>query len=122
MLRRLAVFVKKSRDHRSREGGFGAGRAFPVPDGWYKLKWTIPVDPIDESCGQDDFSASRPTFRQGRTKERHEDRLQIPVEKLRWTCDPDTLGLESTADVADMGDEVIAQERAVSALKFGMKM
>lgn len=48
--------------------------------------------------------------------------LEVPVEKLRWNCDPDSLGVESTADAIALGEKVLAQERAVSALKFGMKM
>ncbi|MEW6263028.1 MAG: ATP-binding protein [Thermodesulfobacteriota bacterium] len=48
--------------------------------------------------------------------------LLVPVDKLRWNCDPDSLGLDSTAEAKDLGEEVIAQERAVSALKFGMTM
>ena len=47
---------------------------------------------------------------------------KLPVEKLRWTCHPDSLGVESTADAQQLGEKVISQERAVSALRFGMKM
>jgi lon-related putative ATP-dependent protease len=46
----------------------------------------------------------------------------VPIEQLRWNCDPDSLGVESTADVEKLTEKVIAQERAVSALQFGMNM
>lgn len=43
----------------------------------------------------------------------------VPVEALRWTCDPVALGFVSTADLpAD--EQVIGQDRAVRALKFGL--
>lgn len=48
--------------------------------------------------------------------------FEIKAGKLRWSCDPDSLGLTGTADIEPIKDEVIAQERAVSSLKFGMKM
>jgi lon-related putative ATP-dependent protease len=48
--------------------------------------------------------------------------LMVPVNELRWTCDPDSLGFEDTTQVQAMESPVIAQERAVSALKFGMQM
>ncbi|MEW5722995.1 MAG: ATP-binding protein [Thermodesulfobacteriota bacterium] len=47
---------------------------------------------------------------------------QVPVEKLRWNCDPDSLGVASTAEAGKLEEKVISQERALSALKFGMKM
>ncbi len=47
---------------------------------------------------------------------------KVPDNLLRWNCDPDALGLESTADITEVKNEVIAQERAISALKFGMGM
>lgn len=49
-------------------------------------------------------------------------RYEVPVEELRWNCEPDSFGIESTAEVQKLAEKVIAQERAVSALKFGMKM
>jgi len=48
--------------------------------------------------------------------------LEVPVDKLRWTCDPEALGLTGTAELPELKEEVIAQARAVSSLKFGMKM
>ena len=48
--------------------------------------------------------------------------LSVPVEKLRWSCDPEALGLTGTDEITELKEEVIAQDRAVSALKFGMKM
>ena len=48
--------------------------------------------------------------------------FEVPVEKLRWECDPESLGVTSTAEVQQLQEKVIAQDRAVSALKFGMKM
>lgn len=48
--------------------------------------------------------------------------LRVPVEKLRWSCDPDSLGVDSTSEIQKLKEEVIAQERAVSSLKFGIGM
>ncbi|MDY6852666.1 MAG: ATP-binding protein, partial [Thermodesulfobacteriota bacterium] len=48
--------------------------------------------------------------------------FEIKADNLRWSCDPDSFGLTGTADIEPIKDEVIAQERAVSSLKFGMKM
>ena len=48
--------------------------------------------------------------------------LMVPVDELRWNCDPDSLGVEDTTQVQIMEERVLAQERAVSALKFGMQM
>ncbi len=43
----------------------------------------------------------------------------LPVEKLRRVCDPDFMQCESTHDLVPLG-EIIGQERAVRALKFGL--
>ena len=43
----------------------------------------------------------------------------LPVEKLRNVCDVDFLHCESTKDLIPLG-EIIGQERAVRALKFGL--
>ena len=45
---------------------------------------------------------------------------EVALKALRWNCDPDSMGVESTQDVDKLQEKVIAQERAVSALKFGM--
>ena len=44
---------------------------------------------------------------------------QLPVEKLRNVCDVNFLHCESTKDLLPLG-EIIGQERAVRALKFGL--
>ena len=54
-----------------------------------------------------------------------EDRLrefEVSLDKLRWECDLESLGVNSTAEIQQLHEKVIAQDRAVSALKFGMKM
>ncbi len=43
----------------------------------------------------------------------------LPVEKLRKECDPTFMQCESTHDLVPLG-EIIGQERAVRALKFGL--
>lgn len=50
-----------------------------------------------------------------------ESRLQIPLEKLRWTLDPQTLPFETTATI-EPGPDIIGQERGVEAFRFGMGM
>lgn len=44
---------------------------------------------------------------------------KLPVEKLRNLCDPDLMHCESTKDLTPI-NEIIGQERAVRALKFGL--
>lgn len=45
----------------------------------------------------------------------------LPVEKLRWQCDPNSLGVKSTADIKP-SREIIGQDRALRALKVGLEM
>ena len=45
--------------------------------------------------------------------------LKVPPEKLTNTCDPDTLGFETTDDIAPL-EGTIGQERAISALELGL--
>jgi ATP-dependent Lon protease len=47
------------------------------------------------------------------------DAFRIPPEQLRWTLDPETLGLETTDDVSAM-PLTPGQERAVRALDIGL--
>jgi len=44
---------------------------------------------------------------------------ELSAEKLRLTCEPDLMRCESTKDLAPL-QEIIGQERAVRALKFGL--
>ena len=44
---------------------------------------------------------------------------KLPIEKLRKVCDSDLLHCESTKDLVPLS-EIIGQERAVRALKFGL--
>ena len=44
---------------------------------------------------------------------------EVPVEKLRWRCDPDSLSLETTESVQPC-DEIIGQERALEAIRVGL--
>ena len=45
----------------------------------------------------------------------------LPASALRWTCDPKTLGFTSTAELEPV-DELIGQERALSAIDFGTRI
>ncbi|MBW7887734.1 MAG: AAA family ATPase [Bacteroidetes bacterium] len=45
----------------------------------------------------------------------------LPVEKLRWRCNPNSLGVTSTKDIAPT-DAIIGQERALRALSLGLEM
>ena len=47
------------------------------------------------------------------------DRLRVPVEKLRWTCDGAGPDFETTADLSACA-ETIAQDRAVRAIRLGL--
>ncbi len=44
---------------------------------------------------------------------------EVPVELLRWHCDPATLGFKTTNDLEEHPD-IIGQRRAVNALKLGL--
>jgi lon-related putative ATP-dependent protease len=44
---------------------------------------------------------------------------EVPVEKLKWRCDPETLGFKSTDDIFPCPD-IIGQRRAVNALRLGL--
>jgi lon-related putative ATP-dependent protease len=44
---------------------------------------------------------------------------ELPVEKLRKYCDPDTVGCASSAELSALGT-IIGQERAIKALQFGL--
>ena len=45
----------------------------------------------------------------------------IPIEKLRWRCDPGIFSFESTAEVV-CSNEIIGQERATRAIKLGLSV
>src|SRR3989339_631463 len=47
-------------------------------------------------------------------------RWELKPESLRAVCDPDTLGFETTLDVSPLKEKVVAQDRAVHALEFGL--
>jgi lon-related putative ATP-dependent protease len=46
---------------------------------------------------------------------------EVPVKDLRWRCDPETLGFETTKDVKP-AKEIIGQDRALRALRLGLDM
>jgi predicted ATP-dependent protease len=48
------------------------------------------------------------------------DRWELKPESLRAFCDPDALGLETTLDVVPLEGKVVAQDRAIHALEFGL--
>ncbi len=50
-----------------------------------------------------------------------EEKLAVPVEHLRWSCDPAELPFETTEAVEPL-DGTVGQERAVSALEFGVEI
>ncbi|MBN1883404.1 MAG: AAA family ATPase [Deltaproteobacteria bacterium] len=46
---------------------------------------------------------------------------KVPVEKLRWKCDPKMFPFKTTADIEPL-KEIIGQERALLALKTGLEI
>ncbi|MCK5552604.1 MAG: AAA family ATPase, partial [Deltaproteobacteria bacterium] len=44
---------------------------------------------------------------------------EVPIERLRWRCDPEKLRFESTEDLPVIG-EIIGQERALEAIRLGL--
>jgi len=45
----------------------------------------------------------------------------VPIEKLRWTCDPDSLGFENTGECEQIKG-IIGQERALTAIRMGLEI
>lgn len=48
-------------------------------------------------------------------------RYEVPVDKLRWECNPKIFEFECTKELAPLG-EFIGQERAAKAIEFGLNM
>jgi predicted ATP-dependent protease len=46
---------------------------------------------------------------------------EVPVDKLRWECDPKIFDFECTKDLAPL-QEFVGQQRATRAVEFGMNM
>ncbi len=46
---------------------------------------------------------------------------EVPIEKLRWRCDPKGIGFESTDEV-EACTNIIGQKRGVNALRLGLDM
>jgi lon-related putative ATP-dependent protease len=51
----------------------------------------------------------------------HRHPKEIPVERLRWRCTPDTLGISSIEEALPL-NEIIGQDRALRALHVGLEM
>ncbi len=49
------------------------------------------------------------------------EKLQVPVEKLRWQLDPKTLPYETTTEL-EPSEEIIGQDRAVRAIRMGLEL
>lgn len=49
-----------------------------------------------------------------------QDELTLPIEELRWYCDPGTLSFTTTRDVAPIPG-VVGQDDAIDALRFGLE-
>ena len=47
------------------------------------------------------------------------DICRLPVDKLRWTCDPDQFEFSTTADLPELVDAV-GQDRALRSIEFGL--
>ncbi len=47
-------------------------------------------------------------------------RWELKPESLRASCDPNGLGFETTLDLTPLKEKVVAQDRAVHALEFGL--
>jgi len=46
---------------------------------------------------------------------------EVPVEKLRWKCPPDSLPFETTDEIKPCLD-IIGQERALRAIRLGLEV
>ena len=47
--------------------------------------------------------------------------LEVPIEKLRWRLEPETLAFETTDDLQSL-EEIIGQDRGVEAFRFGINI
>jgi predicted ATP-dependent protease len=47
------------------------------------------------------------------------DQCLVPFDKLRWNCDPELLGFETTGELPDFND-AIGQKRALRSIEFGL--
>ena len=47
---------------------------------------------------------------------------EIPLKRLRGLCDPDSLGIQSTRDINKKKQLLVAQNKAVKGITFGLKM
>jgi len=47
---------------------------------------------------------------------------EVPVKRLRGSCDPESLGVQSTRDIDKKKQLLVAQEKAVKGITFGLKM
>ncbi|HET6462079.1 MAG TPA: hypothetical protein VFG29_14955, partial [Syntrophales bacterium] len=48
-------------------------------------------------------------------------KFEVPVDKLRWQCDPAIFDFHCTKDIAPLR-EFIGQDRAIRAIEFGLSM
>lgn len=48
-------------------------------------------------------------------------KFSVPIDKLRWQCDPGLFQFESTTELAPL-NEFIGQQRAIRAIEFGLNM
>ncbi len=67
-----------------------------------------PIAPEKKNTGE-------PTLKKAAKRE------PLPAGKLRWQCEPDSLGIKTTNDV-EATREIIGQERAVRALQLGLEI
>lgn len=47
--------------------------------------------------------------------------FEVNVQQLRGTCDPNSLGFNTTADLPEL-DTIVGQQRAMAAITFGLEM
>lgn len=48
-------------------------------------------------------------------------RLKLPLEKLRWECDPNQFDFQTTNDLPEL-EGTIGQQRAIKSIQFGLDM
>ncbi|MBI2866485.1 MAG: AAA family ATPase, partial [Chloroflexi bacterium] len=49
------------------------------------------------------------------------DSRKVPLDKLRWTCNPETFTFTCTDDLSSL-EEFVGQERAIKAVEFGLSI
>ena len=49
-------------------------------------------------------------------------RNEVPPHRLRWVCDPDSLGVQTAKEMNTKKHLLVAQDKAIKGITFALKM